>query len=140
MLRKKSSSSSITFKTLIGEGTVLEGNIKCNGAVRIDGTVNGDINSESDIFIGEKAIIKGNLYGNSIYISGRVDGNIYSKSSIHLFSTACIEGDIEAFSIVTDEGAVFNGKCSILTSDKEQSTSRNLLKSNIQNEASFQAK
>jgi len=140
MLRKKSSSSSITFKTLIGEDTVLDGNIKCNGAVRIDGTVNGSINSESDIFIGEKAVIKGNLYGNSIYVSGKVEGNIYSKSSVHFFSTAYILGDIEAFSIVTDEGAVFNGKCSILTSDKEPSTSKKLLNGNIQNEASIQAK
>ena len=135
MLRKKSSTSSITFKTLIGEGTVLEGDIKCNGALRIDGTVNGNINSENDIFLGENAHVKGNLYRDSIYVSGKVEGNIYSKSSIHLFSTANIQGDIEAFSIVTDEGAIFNGKCSILTSDKEKFNGKKLQKNNIQNKA-----
>lgn len=120
MFRKKNSSSSVTFNTLVGEGTVLDGNIKCNGAIRIDGTVNGNVKSDADILIGETAQIKGNVYGNSVYISGKIEGNIYSKSTIHFFSAARIYGDIEAFSIVTDEGAVFNGKCSILASDKEQ--------------------
>ena len=51
MFKRKKSSSSITFNTLIGEGTIIDGNIKCSGAVRIDGTINGNIKSEADIFI-----------------------------------------------------------------------------------------
>ncbi|NMB96472.1 MAG: polymer-forming cytoskeletal protein [Clostridiaceae bacterium] len=138
MFKRKKSSSSITFNTLIGEGTIIDGNIKCSGAVRIDGTINGNIKSEADIFIGEVSTIKGNIYGNSIYVSGKIEGNIYSKSSVHLFSTAIISGDIEAFSIVTDEGAVFNGKCSTLTSDKEQPDITILQNDNFRNKTSFQ--
>ena len=122
MLRKKNrSASSVTFNTLIGKDTIFDGNIKCEGAIRIDGVVNGNIKSNDDIFIGETANIKGNLYANSVYISGTVEGNIYSKSTIRFFSSGHMYGDVEAFSIITDEGAVFNGKCTTLASDDNQS-------------------
>lgn len=139
MFRKKNSSSSVTFNTLIGEGTVLDGNINCRDAMRIDGTVNGNVKSDADILIGETAYIKGNVSGNTIYVSGKIEGNIYSKSTIHFFSTACIYGDIEAYSIVTDEGAVFNGKCNILASDKEQPNISSAKNKSTKNDTSIQA-
>ena len=123
-IKKKSSTSTITFNTLIGKNTTFDGNIKCEGAIRIDGIVTGNIKTNDDIFIGETAIIKGNLYGNTIYISGSVEGNIYSKSTIRIFSLGHIQGDIEALNIITDEGAVFNGKCSTLNSDDNQSETK----------------
>ncbi|HOJ09341.1 MAG TPA: polymer-forming cytoskeletal protein [Clostridiales bacterium] len=119
MFKKKNTgtSSAGSFNSLIGDNTIFEGNINCQGAIRIDGKVTGDIKSDDDIFIGETAIVKGNLYGNAIYVSGMVKGNIYSKSNIRFFSSGSIHGDIEAFSIITDEGAIFNGKCNTLVSE-----------------------
>jgi len=119
--RRKKTTSAVAFNTLIGKNTEIDGNIRCYNAIRIDGILNGLVESDDDILIGETATISGNITGNSVYISGTIEGNVYAKSSIRLFSTSRICGDIQSSSIITDEGAVINGKCNILESDGIQS-------------------
>jgi len=90
---------------------LFEGNINCEGAIRIDGKVHGDIKAGDDILIGETAHITGNIHGKSVHISGKVEGNVCSESLLRLYSSACLHGDIEAARFVSEEGAYFNGEC-----------------------------
>ncbi|NSW89525.1 MAG: polymer-forming cytoskeletal protein [Firmicutes bacterium] len=113
-------STSRSFDSLIGENSVFEGNVNCEGAIRIDGKVKGDIKAAEDIVIGETAQVNGNIYGNNIQISGTVDGNIYSKYMVRLCSSARLHGDVEAMSFVTEEGAFFNGKCNMISPSGNQ--------------------
>lgn len=104
------------FDTLIGINTVFDGNIESEGTVRIDGKVRGDLKINGDVIIGTNAEIKGNISATNIHLSGSVEGNINSGGLLKLASTAKLFGDIYVQSFVTDEGAVFHGKCSMVDS------------------------
>ena len=43
--------------------------------------------------------------------SRTVNGNLHVKNNLHLESTARVKGDMELHSLVTDEGAIFEGNC-----------------------------
>ena len=100
---------SLSFNTLIGEGTTVHSDISCNGSIRIDGTVYGDITSERDIFLSKSSNVSGDLKGSSIYIAGCLNGNTDSSETVRLFSTCKITGNIQAQKIITDDGAIFTG-------------------------------
>ena len=84
--------------------------------MRIDGKVKGDIKVEGDIYVGEKAVITGNLTAANVNLAGTVEGNITSKGILKILSTAKLYGDIKVNSFVADEGALFQGKCSMMES------------------------
>lgn len=113
MFSKKESGSREIFDTLIGVSTFFEGNIESEGTVKIDGRVKGDIKVNGDVFIGESAQITGNIYADNIHLSGTVEGNMRSTGVLKMLPTSKLYGDIHVNSFVADEGAIFQGKCSM---------------------------
>jgi len=105
---------STSFDSLIGEKSIFDGNLTCEGAIRIDGIVKGDIKATEDVVIGEKAEIYGNVTANNVQVSGTVQGNIYAKYTVRLCSSSRLNGDIEAASLISEEGAFFTGKCNMI--------------------------
>lgn len=114
MFKKKDAEGPENFDTLIGAGTVFEGNIVSEGIVRIDGKIKGDLQVNGDVFVGSSAVVTGNIFAHDVHISGTVEGNVHSKGVLRMLSTARLYGDIEVHSFVADEGGIFQGKCSML--------------------------
>jgi len=121
---KKEVISREAFDTLIGANTTIEGNISSGGTIRIDGKVNGNLNVEGDVYIGSEAFITGNIHASSIHLSGTVQGNIRATNLLRLLSTAKLYGDIQVQSFVADEGAVFQGNCSMINAPAIESNSK----------------
>jgi len=119
MLGKKNKS----FYTVIGSGTTINGDINSEGSLRIDGKITGNIEVQGDLFIGSSAVIKGNITAHSIELSGTVIGNVHSENLLRMLSTAKLYGDMKVNAFVADEGAFFQGKCSMpRTSESSAST------------------
>ena len=106
--------------TLIGMNTSIEGSVESEGTVRVDGKVKGDMKISGDLYIGNDAVVTGNINAENIHLSGTVEGNIHSAGFLRLLSTARLYGDIQVHSFITDEGAIFQGKCSMLDLPSEQ--------------------
>jgi cytoskeletal protein CcmA (bactofilin family) len=126
--KKKEVTSKKVFDTLIGTNTTIEGNIDSGGTVRIDGKVNGDLNVEGDVYIGREAFVTGNIHAASIHLSGTVQGNIHATNLLRLLSTAKLYGDIQVQSFVADEGAVFQGNCSMINTPAIENNSKTKIK------------
>jgi len=107
--KNKAENATGTLNT-IGLGTTIVGNIISSGDLRIDGNIEGDLDSKARIVIGEKSVITGNLRAANAIIEGKVVGNVIVTEVLSLKSTALIEGDISMQKIVIENGAVFNGK------------------------------
>lgn len=107
--------------TLIGEGTIFDGDLTSPETIRIDGTINGNCACEKKLILGPKGHIKGNISAQSVIISGKVDGDITTVSKLVLLSTAGICGNITAGSLVIDEGACFDGRCTMTAPVSESS-------------------
>lgn len=114
MFNKKTAGFREGMDTLVGSNTVFTGDIEAEGTVRIDGEVKGSISASGDVFVGEHAVITGNLEAINVHLSGKVEGNIVSKGILKILSTAKLYGDITVNSFVADEGALFQGKCSMM--------------------------
>jgi len=97
--------------TIISRGVKIEGKITSSGNIRIDGEIQGDIFSESNITIGEVAKVKGQINANVITIGGKVSGIVRAKDKLILDSKSNLKGDIFTKNLVIDEGAKFDGKC-----------------------------
>lgn len=94
---------------LIGPGTVVEGNIRTKGNIRIDGKVRGEVHSTENLAIGAGGEVEGGLSGKNVIVGGRVTGNVSSVEKLVLEAKSVVHGDIRAQRLVIDEGAVFDG-------------------------------
>lgn len=95
--------------TIIGAGVVLEGKLSSNGNIRIDGAINGDINANGSVTVGETGEITGEIKAEVISIGGKVTGSINSKEKAVLESKAVLKGDIITKILVVEAGAIFDG-------------------------------
>lgn len=101
--------------TLIGKGAVIEGNITAPETVRLDGILNGNCECKENLIIGTDGQVNGDITAKNVLISGKVEGDIFANGKIELLSTGKILGNITAKSLVIDENACFDGRCSMTT-------------------------
>ena len=105
--------------TLIGKGAVFDGNLSAPETVRIDGTVNGNCTCKEVLIVGVDGKINGDIFSQNVIISGRVDGDIEAKGKLELLSTGKLIGNITARSLVVDEDACFDGRCTMTTNNAD---------------------
>ncbi|MEL7237033.1 MAG: polymer-forming cytoskeletal protein, partial [Chloroflexota bacterium] len=100
------------FDTALGAGSDLEGTLHSDGNVRLDGRFKGTLDITENVLIGETAEIEADVNAKNITVAGQVRGNITGKK-IHLLATARIVGDITAEALITEDGAVIEGRVSM---------------------------
>jgi cytoskeletal protein CcmA (bactofilin family) len=99
--------------SLIGSGTVVEGKIMTDGSVRVDGRLVGHIVSKANVTVGAGGVVEGTIRGANISLAGNCSGTIAATEKIVLETKSVMRGDITATRLVVDEGAIFDGKCSM---------------------------
>lgn len=121
------SETKVKVSTILGNGAVFEGDLNAPEAIRIDGTINGNCTCEKEVIIGKNGQIKGNISAQHVIISGRVDGDINALGKLELLSTGKITGNISARSLIIDEDACFDGRCTMTAtqdSDRKNAASQ----------------
>lgn len=98
-------------RAYLDKGCVVKGKISFKGSVRIDGEIEGEINSEDNVAIGEGAVISANIKAVSIVVAGAVSGELSASQRIELYPSAQVLGNLTAPKMVIHEGAVFEGTC-----------------------------
>lgn len=93
----------------LGKGTSFKGVITYEGAVRIDGNVDGEIITKGSLVIGETAEIKAEIEVGSLVCGGSINGNIVAFEKVHLIAPAIVTGTIKTPILIIDEGVRFNG-------------------------------
>jgi cytoskeletal protein CcmA (bactofilin family) len=101
------------IKSLIAQGSRIEGNLKFNEGLRIDGEVFGDIRAQSDqpsmLVISEAAVVQGEIDADHIIINGTVRGPVRARELLELQPSARIEGDVSYKALEMHQGAVISG-------------------------------
>lgn len=111
-MAKYSENESISSNiNLIGLGTEIAGDITCNGDLRIDGSLTGNIVSKGKIVVGETGKIRGEITCKNSDISGNVEGKITVQELLALKSTARVNGDITTNKLAIEPGSKFTGYC-----------------------------
>lgn len=113
------------IRTLIGEGTVIHGELKFADGLRIDGEVIGDVLAEGDAYsilvISEKARITGKVIAGHVIVNGTVIGPIQSTDLLELQPKARITGDVRYEVLEMHQGATIDGELRPLKAEEKPS-------------------
>ncbi|RAP27392.1 cell shape determination protein CcmA [Candidatus Marinamargulisbacteria bacterium SCGC AG-343-D04] len=96
--------------TVVGEDTSVKGMIHSQRSIRIEGTFEGEINSQGEVYIGQNSKVKASLFGKHITVAGEVIGNIEAVKSLHILKTGKVFGDIAGDQLNIEEGGIYKGK------------------------------
>ncbi|MEO5660748.1 MAG: polymer-forming cytoskeletal protein [Polaromonas sp.] len=102
------------IKSLIAQGTRIDGNLSFVDGLRVDGEVNGDIRANDDsrsiLVISESARVKGAVHADHVIINGSVAGPIHAYELAELQPKARIHGDVIYKALEMHQGAVIAGQ------------------------------
>ncbi|MFQ5708338.1 MAG: polymer-forming cytoskeletal protein [bacterium] len=125
MLGKKDSedfNTSGNLNTIIGKGSSFEGTLKVQSTVRIDGKVKGKVTASDSLVIGKEGVIDGEVNVRNAIIGGKLTGKLSAAGKVVLEPKSYFNGELKTSKLVIDEGAVFEGTCSM--GDNKQFESR----------------
>jgi cytoskeletal protein CcmA (bactofilin family) len=103
------------IKSLIAQGTRIEGNMKFNEGLRVDGEVFGDIQASAEeagslLVISEAAVVQGGVTADHVIINGTVRGPVHARELLELQPKAKIEGDVSYVALEMHQGATISGQ------------------------------
>ena len=111
------------IRTLIGEGTVIRGELHFSDGLRIDGQVIGDVvaigGGRNILVISEKAHVEGTVHAGHVIINGSVTGPLTSTELLELQPKAVISGDVKYERLEMHQGAEIDGELRPLRGDAQ---------------------
>lgn len=107
---QKFSKSAKAGYTLIGHGSNMEGILKSQSGVRVEGVFHGQIDSDGEVVIGARGEAHSNIKGASIIVAGKVFGDLVTEGRLTLMENGHIVGNVDARTLVIAEGGVLNGE------------------------------
>ena len=116
----------IDFKnvqTMIGVEAVVNGPIKLRGGIIVYGKVYGDIHTEGPVRITISGEVIGDIQASDAHIGGSIQGNVTVSNRIVLGRKSELKGDLIYHSLVIEDGAQFEGSCSVIGDRQDASDS-----------------
>jgi cytoskeletal protein CcmA (bactofilin family) len=111
---KKNTSDMVT---LVGINTSFHGKLSGSENICIDGSFEGEIDSQGNVYINQHAQVKAEIVAQNVFINGEINGNIWAKESLDIGETGKIYGDIKTQRLVVAPGGVLRGHSSMDTDE-----------------------
>ena len=97
-------------RTVIGEHIFIEGDIRGEENLLLEGSVKGNIDmGRYNLIIGSRGRFEGEISAQNLGVSGQLIGNVSIKEKVKFTKEADFVGNIKAKSISVEEGAYFKG-------------------------------
>lgn len=123
------------IRTLIGEGTIIHGEVNFTEGLRVDGQIVGDVSGIGDgpsiLVISEKARVTGKVKAGHVIVNGEVNGPIESSDLLELQPRARITGDVRYEVLEMHQGATIDGELRPMKAEERPSSSLKLAASNL---------
>jgi cytoskeletal protein CcmA (bactofilin family) len=104
-----SSQSSTEIGNILEASSVVRGDLRSERGFRIDGKIEGSVESTAAIVIGETGTVAGDVRGSDVIVVGRVEGNIQASGHLDIRATGKVIGDVSASSFRIETGGTFLG-------------------------------
>src|SRR4051812_16678487 len=89
----KSDKPAPKIETVIGSGTEMEGHLRTQESIRVDGKIKGELHAQG-VVVGEFGVVLGDITAATVTIAGKVKGNIVANEMLELLPKAQILGDL----------------------------------------------
>ena len=100
-------------KNVLNSDVEIKGNVKFAGELTLEGKLEGEVNSEGTLIIGETGTVNGNVSAGTVSVRGKINGNITARDKIEIKSKAEVFGDIRSAKLAIEEGVTFVGKTEV---------------------------
>lgn len=111
MTAKNNVENTKDIKAYLGEDTVFSGTLTFNGAVRIDGKMDGQINTDDTLIVGENGVLEADINAGTVICRGKIKGTINASKRIEIHTNSEVVGNIAAPALLVENGAIFDGTC-----------------------------
>jgi cytoskeletal protein CcmA (bactofilin family) len=99
------------IKAYLGEDTVFSGTLSFNGVVRIDGKMDGEVNTDDTLIVGENGVIEADINAGTVICRGKIKGTIQASKRIEIHANSEVVGNIATPALLVENGAIFDGSC-----------------------------
>ena len=107
----------------VGHGTVLTGETHFQMMLRVDGHLTGTVTSDGGtLIVGTNGQVDANISVGVATVNGIINGDVVATEKIQLGRTARVTGNIATPRLVIEEGAIFEGGCSMIKAREAQET------------------
>ena len=107
------------IKSLIAQGTRIDGNVIFHDGLRVDGEVVGDIRANDEqpsiLVVSESASVTGQIHADHVILNGHVKGPVFAFDLLELQPKARIEGDVSYRALEMHQGATISGQLKPMT-------------------------
>lgn len=105
-------------EAFLGKGSKVVGALTFTGPVELDGYVEGEVQAQDRLTVGESAVINARITGGEILVKGTVNGDITASKRLSLKRPARVIGNINCTNLSIEEGVIFEGKASMGAASK----------------------
>ncbi len=126
--------------SLLSKKVKIEGNIQGDEDLRVEGHFKGTIKVVGDFFVGQSGVVEADVEADNIVIQGQITGNVLARKQLEIQSSGQLLGDCQAKSIDIREGAIFEGRSSMLRSSASSAGSTASSSTSAQSEAKVNPK
>lgn len=113
-------------ETIIGASIKVKGNFHGQGNIIIEGTLEGSLKTDANIFIGEKARVVANIEARDLLVNGEIKGSVKVKNYLSLGGTAKINGDVQYGELSIEKGAIVNGQLIAISGPEKKNENKEL--------------
>lgn len=98
--------------TVIAAGSVIEGTLRVQGMVQVDGTIDGQLLAAGHVSVGPEGKILGEVAADELSVGGSVEGTVCARGHLHVLSTGSVRGNARYTSLEVERGGVMDGSAS----------------------------
>ena len=104
-------------ETVLGDGAVFEGDVSCEGSMKVEGILKGNVKTTNTLVVGPNGSVSGDISAGEVIVFGEVNGKV-DAGTLEIKSTGKITGEILIETLITDAGGAMMAKCEMKTAAK----------------------
>jgi cytoskeletal protein CcmA (bactofilin family) len=93
----------------VGPTANIDGDLVCDGIVKIEGVYQGSVKTVSNVIITEEAKVDAHIEAENVSVSGQAKGSIVAKGRLEILSTGRVWADVTVSSFLLDDGGKLHG-------------------------------
>jgi len=105
------------INAFVGKGVEFRGTLTYDGTIRIDGSLEGEVQTEGCLLVGQGAVVTAKITAGTVICKGTIIGDVIAKEKIHLRSPGVLKGSVTTPKLSLEEGVLFNGTIEMASSD-----------------------
>ncbi len=119
---QRSAPSADSTTSTIARSAHWNGTLKSEGSLQVHGKADGELHSETDLYVAEGAEVDASLHADSVVVAGLVRGKIEARSRLEVLPQGEVTGDVRSPKLIVHEGATISGQLKMEETGSSSST------------------